>query len=72
MSLIQKKETKTTVKKSVQFEEDVFKDIDAYLKFIGMEENEETRNYVIGEALKFLFIRDKEFQIFKKNSIVEG
>lgn len=67
MSLIKKKDEVKTTKKAIVFVEDTYKQIDLYSQFLEMEVGDESRNYIVGEALGLLFQKDKDFQKYLKS-----
>lgn len=68
MALIQKKEKVKKVPRKVNLNEAINQELKDYIKFLGMdetktEENEAT-DYIINEALKYIFNKDKDFRKF--------
>jgi len=60
--LIQKKNVVAKAKLSVNISKEVEQDLVQYMEFIG----EEDKNYIVEEALKIVFKKDKEFDKWKK------
>lgn len=67
MPIIPKKNETPVEKKSVNFEKPVLEDVLLYTEFLGMENDIEAISYIVNEGLKNIFLKDRDFQTFKKN-----